>query len=190
MRLSARQIGEVIVSHDGHPFLHLPLNIPRGPSPYGLFPRLRPGHARHGVAWSAPVRIGKIEDVVGQFDMLQNPSPEYCRLIQHEFLVLRGCATELSLANYLPAQRAVNQRHRDRLALGYMPNQPISPALKHAAASVFEAELIDRRLAFVRVIFTMSMAKPNSGMSISPPRHRCAALPPKAWLGVAPLGGS
>jgi hypothetical protein len=61
-----------------------------------------------------------------QLDVFEKPRRLHVvGVVEHEFRVLRRRA-HVVLAQFLPAQRAVDQRHRDRLALGLAKDEPVA----------------------------------------------------------------
>jgi hypothetical protein len=61
-----------------------------------------------------------------QLDVFEEPRRLHVvGMVEDEFRVLRGRA-DVVLAQFLPPQRAVHQRHGNRLALGLAEDQPIA----------------------------------------------------------------
>src|SRR6056297_117232 len=102
--------------------------------PYARGMSVRPGsfdgplrrHGRPGPQPPHQLQFALEIDVMRQLDMLQEPRRlDVVAMHQDEFLVLRGRALIL-LAQLLPAQRAIHQRHGDGLALGLAKDQSIA----------------------------------------------------------------
>src|SRR3990167_7348550 len=72
------------------------------------------------------LQFGLEIDVMRQLDMFQKARGLHViGMHQHEFLILRG-RTDVLLAQFLPAQGAIDQGHGDLLALGLAKHQPIA----------------------------------------------------------------
>jgi hypothetical protein len=92
------------------------------------------------------VQLGLEIDVVRQLDVLDEAGRlDVVAVHQDEFLVLRG-APVLSSPSSCPAQRAVDQAHRDGLAFGLAEDQAIAAGeLRRLGAAALE---LVHRLAF------------------------------------------